>query len=660
MNAPPDMLLVPATAEGPPPETDFAALKSEGIALAQLYSGRTWTDYNEHDPGVTILEQACYALTELGYRAGFDIEDLLASRGEPGEDDPFQRPFRRLTSEPVTAADYRKLLIDRLPELGNAWVEPSKAAGLYDLFLYRAPDLPGVYEAADDDPRLLRRARRLFVQHRSLCEDIATIRVLKPARLVVGADVAIEGAADPDAVMALILFRLGLFAGPEPRRISVDAARAGGDSLGEILRGPYLADGLIRDEALGDRPRTLSEDDVERHISAVPGVLGVRHVMLWPPSTHLSDDRCFGLDGGLDDGILPISLTVRGDPAEVDPGEVRRHLRRLWETQRRKYDTAAQLEEAYPPARGRARDTSSYQPIARQFPAVYGVGPGSLQAASAARQAQAKQLLAYLALFDRLMVDGLDRLSNLRRIMSPARIEAASFARKIEEAVPEIAALLISDGAAPHGNTAFPAEQQGRLLDFLLALQGEEPEALIPSERGLRGERRVRDVKRLLLASIESGDRLRGRGFDYLAKSGDPGPAGLEARARLLLGAPLEPEARLRPRIGILEHCLLRARGEDADAAAPAMAVSAVVHAGGRGPPSAAWRRHVTATLRAETPAHIALTVHFVDRPGWIRFKRLRKLWRGALRAGYDGPTDLLTRELRRFLQDWPGESGDG
>jgi hypothetical protein len=60
--------------------------------------------------------------------------------------------------------------------------------------------------------------------------------------------------------------------------------------------------------------------------------------------------------------------------------------------------------------------------------------------------------------------------------------------------------------------------------------------------------------------------------------------------------------------------------------------------------------------IRAETPAHLAVAVHFVDRGGWTRFKRLYRLWRGALRGGYDEAADLLSRDLRRFL----AEHGEG
>ena len=34
--------------------------------LLQELCGETWTDYNLHDPGVSILEQLCYGLTDLG------------------------------------------------------------------------------------------------------------------------------------------------------------------------------------------------------------------------------------------------------------------------------------------------------------------------------------------------------------------------------------------------------------------------------------------------------------------------------------------------------------------------------------------------------------------------------------------------------------------
>ena len=57
-----------------PLELDFKALKAEGLAYIQRHSSSEWTNLNPSDPGVTILEQLCYAFTELGYCANFPIK----------------------------------------------------------------------------------------------------------------------------------------------------------------------------------------------------------------------------------------------------------------------------------------------------------------------------------------------------------------------------------------------------------------------------------------------------------------------------------------------------------------------------------------------------------------------------------------------------------
>jgi hypothetical protein len=82
------------------PATDFEGLRQEGILLLQQLAGAAWTDHNDHDPGITILEQLCYALTDLGYRIDYDIPDLLASSGDPARD--LYSPGKVLSSEPVT------------------------------------------------------------------------------------------------------------------------------------------------------------------------------------------------------------------------------------------------------------------------------------------------------------------------------------------------------------------------------------------------------------------------------------------------------------------------------------------------------------------------------------------------------------------------------
>ena len=111
----------------PTPAADYYGLRREGVGFIEQMSSALWTDYNAHDPGITILEQLCYLLTELAYRNGWDIKDLLmpaTPSGDPAQPYPNQSFFTAreiLTVNPVTPDDFRRLLIGLGP-VRNAWV----------------------------------------------------------------------------------------------------------------------------------------------------------------------------------------------------------------------------------------------------------------------------------------------------------------------------------------------------------------------------------------------------------------------------------------------------------------------------------------------------------------------------------------------------------
>ena len=102
---------------------DFDFLRKSGIDLIQRLSGKSWTDFNLHDPGLTILEHLCFSITELAYRTDFPIEDLLAN--ESGninyQKNAFFTKDEILTTNPVTINDYRKIIIDEIEVVKNAW-----------------------------------------------------------------------------------------------------------------------------------------------------------------------------------------------------------------------------------------------------------------------------------------------------------------------------------------------------------------------------------------------------------------------------------------------------------------------------------------------------------------------------------------------------------
>jgi len=99
---------------------NYDFLRSEGQKYIENLARELWTDYNAHDPGITILEVLCYAITELGYRAMFSIEDLLTGSDHKISNPTFFPCSEVMTNAPLTKLDYRKLIID-IEGINNAW-----------------------------------------------------------------------------------------------------------------------------------------------------------------------------------------------------------------------------------------------------------------------------------------------------------------------------------------------------------------------------------------------------------------------------------------------------------------------------------------------------------------------------------------------------------
>src|SRR5262249_6161709 len=120
-----------------------------------------WTDYNAHDPGITLLESLLHAGNDLAYRAGWEIRDLLAG----ASDQAFFTARDALTVNPVTPDDYRRPLIHPQPGR-NAWVACRDCAcddgvpavhGLYDVRIELEPD----FEVGDPNDRMVTTTLRL-------------------------------------------------------------------------------------------------------------------------------------------------------------------------------------------------------------------------------------------------------------------------------------------------------------------------------------------------------------------------------------------------------------------------------------------------------------------------------------------------------------------
>lgn len=117
------------------PSQDYDFLRKEGLKYIEKLGNTFWTDYNAHDPGITILEALSYVITELGYRTDFYIKDLLTSKNGQILNGSFFTAREIMTNAALTELDYRKLLID-IEGITNAWyLATRKETDQYDYHL---------------------------------------------------------------------------------------------------------------------------------------------------------------------------------------------------------------------------------------------------------------------------------------------------------------------------------------------------------------------------------------------------------------------------------------------------------------------------------------------------------------------------------------------
>jgi hypothetical protein len=551
---------------------DYESLRARGLEIIQKLAGGVWTDYNAHDPGVTTLEQLCYVLTELSYRAQLSVEDLLAreSGSIDAEAQGLFPPPAILSCNPVTQSDYRRLIADRVPEIGNVWLTPCRAGdragarGVYDIEVY-ARDLEETRFAA-----VRRRVRRVYVKHRSLCEDVHAIRLLRPVPAVLNAIITVDRASAPEAVLASIFYRVSNLLAPELRRQSLQSLVDGGARLPSIFAGPALDRGFVSDDQLRPRATAFTLSQIAECVAGTEAVTGVRHVALAIEGAAIEPggQSVLSVPTG---SILRLDTKPAGDRFSVrvmrggvehtpDAAAVARELNRLWVEHRRTHDVRADAARLLAMPAGRFVDPGSYVSVQEHYPAAYGINRFGVGAeAPPARRAQARQFKAYLLVFEQLLADSFAMLDGLRDLCTTTPGEMQRALRQYLDArtaegttlVPDVAPLLAdsyrSKLDALRSDRRRMLERRNRFLDFALAMHGERVESRIPipasrsAAAGSSSAAQQLRAKLRLLRHLTTAGRDRGRGSNYLSAQHQSQSSGLEWRSRLTLGMDLRP-----------------------------------------------------------------------------------------------------------------------
>lgn len=354
----------------------YKNLQEASLAALQQLAGKAWTDYNAHDPGVTVVEILNYALTELDYRLSFSFEDYLRDEQAlliPEELGLFVRQ-QVLAPAVVSAEDYRKLIRDAIGGVEDVRVYPVREmSGMYNIALELSP-----WVRRGEVEEIKESVRNFYYAHRNLCEGLGNVDIIRRKELFLSGIIEMVPGTDATVLLAEIYREAGKYL----RTCFKDESVALLFNRIRVLKGVKTVYSLKLSE---------NGEPVER--------IGVFCSVKIPAARN----------------EVGLSIQVNGEEVMTDVERiaplVRRYLYSSGHTRQEK--------QADPCPAGVYRDIYRHDSVQDDFPDCYGInGRGLGQYEPPLRKAQAKQLKAYLTLFDAVFARGLEELRELRQLVS--------------------------------------------------------------------------------------------------------------------------------------------------------------------------------------------------------------------------------------------------
>jgi len=677
-----------------PDGLDFEGLRKEGIRLAQEVSGDVWSDYNLHDPGVTILEVLCYALTDMIYRSGFDAADYLTP--ENGAIDYAQQALYRADEifpcAPLTENDYRKLILNSIPNVDNVWMKRHTTQGEVLQGVY------SVYVQLNEQVKFQNEAgvqkiykgivEKLYSANRNLCEDLAEVKIVEHIPYVLSGEVEVGGQREPSSILADVYCECSHYLNPRIPVHSYAEMYGNGRSLEELYSGVLTDQGYIAEESLHDWRGYFSISELIGKISQIEGVRKIRrlsfirvgdeqkqdldHIDLGEERSYLSIAK---LHFPTTDEELQLKLIKSGKSFPFSFHDVEIEYDKLeYKYQAQKYQKH-QLDwvKSILP-KTTFRNVSEYYSIQNHFPNVYGLNAfGVPESETPKRKAQVTQLKTYLLIFEQLMANFLSNAQKIPKLFSLDKELKQSYFHQVlnNENVPNVEEIYVPgvkqmDAELTQLLAKFDnyGDRRNRVLDYLLGLYGEKL-----SSNSLRyfftegadiADTRIAN-KIAFLKDIVDINKNRGTAYDYRKpSSNNQNHSGLQAKLKILLG--LNSAGRESSLDGsemqIVEHILLRPiatsnhSGHQIANDFYIFKLSVIILAGHGQLGNPSFRTLVKETIQLNCPAHIYPEILWIESAKENQFWGLHQNWLKAKCSRNSSPefVNAASGELILFL----------
>lgn len=434
-------------------DLDFTYLRDLGQQYIEDLSRKIFTDYNIHDPGITMMELVSYAITDIGLRIDQPIENIVASKEHNfvKMHEQFKSAKNILTSKPVTVIDYRKIFTD-IKGVKNCWLakyklplyvecneeEPKIEFEPFEGTEYNTTEakIEGLYtvlvdfeEGEEYDKTQIKET--IFTKYhnnRNLCEDLVEVKEVPKQYIQVCAEIQLENEADEEYIEAQIEWVITKYLSPTIHVFTLKEMLGKELTTDQIFEGPILENGFITNDEL-EKSELRKEVRLSDIIKLIMQIEGVKLI------EDISIDNCIGEDETatitpasdpwiicVENNHLPVlcnKSTLKYKKGYIPVGiEKARVTEFLKQFEQEETDSQTKTYDDLPMPLGKYAETK-YETMQHDLPENYGISTYGLPGnATKERKVQAKQLQAYLLFFDQIISTYFSQLEHVKTLLS--------------------------------------------------------------------------------------------------------------------------------------------------------------------------------------------------------------------------------------------------
>lgn len=386
---------------------DYKYLRQFGMELIQELSGSAWTNLNHSDPGVTILEQVVYAMTELGYCSSFPIEDILTEEDNKIRyTNQFYKADELFNKTPIAVSEYKtyiKTISQSILAVGCKTFNSSKdfVNGAYSFYLCLMSD-------QKDSDNLALEVYFELNKIRGLCEIFVLPTIVHTTGYTI------------QGTLVLKYNKAG-------ERLIGDISNAISKFIAQKWE-DYFDNGELKNE--GESLR-INAYDFGQCVADINNISALRDVAIIKPDGTREDYLSINVNSF---GFIDIAKSVQSGTLQVVYENTEVILNDDWNSG----DTnsiakgPAERNELH----GSYRDIADYFSIQETFPALYKVGTHSAEdSKNNYETALSRQFRGYLLMIDQIMSNQFAQLSHISDLFSFNAINTANYSVQKEYSI---------------------------------------------------------------------------------------------------------------------------------------------------------------------------------------------------------------------------------